>query len=168
MVLPSAQRNEAGTPSALPLGMNSNCFRSERSVRFVSLVARLLGHADRVAPSRRKSTGLMLPVPRKGAGSMAAHLAPTRVRSEHQRLDHFVADAAWSDVAVLAAVRGRVPEAVVAHSGVPDALLIDDTGPPKQGTHSLRVARQNLRAIGQAGALDWRSVQSCSPKAILV
>jgi SRSO17 transposase len=129
-------------------------------VRFVSLVARLLGHADRVAPSRRKSTGLMLPVPRKGAGSMAAHLAPTRVRSEHQRLDHFVADAAWSDVAVLAAVRGRVPEAVVAHSGVPDALLIDDTGPPKQGTHSLRVARQTC---GQSGKQARRTGGRSNP-----
>jgi SRSO17 transposase len=44
-------------------------------------------------------------VRRKSVEPMAAHLAPTRVRSEHQRLHHFVADAAWDDAAVLAAVR---------------------------------------------------------------
>jgi len=68
---------------------------------------------------------------------MAAHLAPTRVRSEHQRLHHFVADAAWSDYAVLAAVRDYVLEQVVARAGRPEALLIDDSGFPKQGRHSV-------------------------------
>jgi SRSO17 transposase len=91
----------------------------------------------------------MLPVQRKSVEPMAAHLAPTRVRSEHQRLHHFVADAAWSDAAVLAAVRDYVLETVVPHAGEPEALLIDDTGVPKQGTHSAGVARQYCGQLGK-------------------
>ena len=77
---------------------------TERFKQYVSLIAQQLGHADRVEPFRGYCTGLLLPVQRKSVEPMAAHLAPTRVRSEHQRLHHFVADAAWSDDAVLSAV----------------------------------------------------------------
>jgi SRSO17 transposase len=117
--------------------------------QYVSLIAQQLGHADRVEPFRGYCTGLMLPVQRKSVEPMAAHLAPTRVRSEHQRLHHFVADAAWSDAAVLTAVRDYVLEAVVPHAGEPEALLIDDTGFPKQGTHSVGVARQYCGQLGK-------------------
>ena len=117
--------------------------------QYVSLIAQQLGHADRVEPFRGYCTGLMLPVQRKSVEPMAAHLAPTRVRSEHQRLHHFVADASWSDDAVLAAVRDYVLEAVVPRAGEAEALLIDDTGFPKQGTHSVGVARQYCGQLGK-------------------
>ena len=117
--------------------------------QYVSLIAQQLGHADRVEPFRGYCTGLMLPVQRKSVEPMAAHLAPTRVRSEHQRLHHFVADASWSDDAVLAAVRDYVLKAVVPHAGEAEALLIDDTGFPKQGTHSVGVARQYCGQLGK-------------------
>ena len=117
--------------------------------QYVSLIAQQLGHADRVEPFRGYCTGLMLPVQRKSVEPMAAQLAPTRVRSEHQRLHHFVADAAWPDDAVLAAVRDYVLEAVVPRAGAPEALLIDDTGFPKQGTHSVGVARQYCGQLGK-------------------
>jgi SRSO17 transposase len=117
--------------------------------QFVSLIAQQLGHSDRVEPFRGYCTGLLLPVKRKSVEPMAAQLAPTRVRSEHQRLHHFVADAAWSDSAVLAAVRDYVLENVVPRVGAPEALLIDDTGFPKQGTHSVGVARQYCGQLGK-------------------
>ena len=122
---------------------------TERFEHYVSLIAQQLGHADRVEPFRGYCTGLLLPVQRKSVEPMAAHLAPTRVRSEHQRLHHFVADAAWSDDAVLAAVRDYVLEEVVPRAGEPEALLIDDTGFPKQGTHSVGVARQYCGQLGK-------------------
>jgi SRSO17 transposase len=122
---------------------------TERFEQYVSLIAQQLGHADRVEPFRGYCTGLMLPVHRKSVEPMAAHLAPTRVRSEHQRLHHFVADAAWSDDAVLTAVRDYVLEKVAPRSGKPEALLIDDTGFPKQGTHSVGVARQYCGQLGK-------------------
>jgi hypothetical protein len=104
---------------------------TERFEDYVSLIAQQLGHADRVEPFRGYCTGLLLPVKRKSVEPMAAQLAPLRVRSEHQRLHHFVADAAWSDTAVLAAVRDYVLERVGARAGMPEALLIDDTGRSK-------------------------------------
>src|SRR6266545_853073 len=122
---------------------------TERFEQFVSLISQQLGHADRVDPFRGYCTGLLLPVQRKSVEPMAAHLAPTRVRSEHQRLHHFVADAAWSDDAVLAAVSDYVLEQVVARAGKPEALLIDDTGFPKQGRHSVGVTRQYCGQLGK-------------------
>jgi SRSO17 transposase len=121
----------------------------ERFERYVSLIAQQLGHADRVEPFRGYCSGLLLPVQRKSVEPMAAHLAPTRVRSEHQRLHHFVADATWSDDAVLAAVRDYVLKQVAPRAGKPEALLIDDTGFPKQGTHSVGVARQYCGQLGK-------------------
>ena len=47
---------------------------------YVSLIAKRLGHADRIEPFRGYCTGLLLPVPRKSVEPMAAQLAPTRVR----------------------------------------------------------------------------------------
>ncbi len=96
----------------------------ERFEHYVSLIAQQLGHADRVESFRGSCTGLLLPVQRKSVEPMAAHLAPTRVRSEHQRLHHFVADAAWSDDAVLGAVGDYVLEHVVRRAGAPEALCI--------------------------------------------
>lgn len=73
---------------------------------------------------------------------MAARVAPTEVRSAHQRVHHFVADAAWPDAAVLGAVRDHVLRAAAKRAGVPEVRIIDDTGFPKQGKHSVGVARQ--------------------------
>jgi SRSO17 transposase len=123
--------------------------RTQRFEEYVSLIAEQLGHADRVAPFRGYCTGLLLPVARKSVEPMAAHLTPQNVRSEHQRLHHFVADAAWSDEAVLSAVRAQVLARVSPRAGAPEALLVDDTGIPKQGRHSVGVARQYCGQLGK-------------------
>ncbi|MCB1632003.1 MAG: transposase, partial [Pseudomonadales bacterium] len=60
-------------------------------------MASVLGHADRREPFRHYCTGLLLPGERKSVEPMAAQVAPDRVRSKHQSLHHFVADAPWSD-----------------------------------------------------------------------
>lgn len=122
---------------------------SKRFEEYVSLMAQSLGHADRVEPFRGYCTGLMLPVKRKSVEPMAAHLSPDRVRSEHQRLHHFVADAPWSDQAVLDTVRSYVLERISRRAGSPEALIIDDTGFPKKGKHSVGVARQYCGQLGK-------------------
>ena len=123
--------------------------RTQRFEDYVSLIAKQLKHADRVGPFRGYCTGLLLPGERKSVEPMAARLRPRQVRSEHQRLHHFVADAPWSDAAVLGAVRSHVLDEIKAHAGAPEVLLIDDTGYPKQGTHSVGVARQYCGQLGK-------------------
>jgi len=122
---------------------------TERFENYVSRIAETLGHADRVEPFRGYCTGLLLPVKRKSVEPMAAHLAPSRVRSEHQRLHHFVADAPWSDEAVLDAVRTYALEQVRPRAGTPEVVIIDDTGFPKKGQHSVGVARQYCGQLGK-------------------
>jgi SRSO17 transposase len=129
---------------------------SDRFDEYVSLMTQSVEHADRVEPFRGYCTGLMLPVGRKSVEPMAAHLSPDRVRSEHQRLHHFVADAPWSDQAVLDTVRSYALERIGRCAGPPEALIIDDSGFPKKGKHSVEVARQYCGQLGKTTA-RWPS-----------
>ena len=92
--------------------------------------------------------GLLLPGERKSVEPMAARLAPDNVRRTHQSLHHFVADAPWSDQEMLAQVRREVLPAMQKHGPVV-AWIVDDTGFPKQGKHSVGVARQYCGQIGK-------------------
>src|SRR3954453_13686864 len=77
-------------------------------------------------------------------------LDPGHVRAKHQSLHHVVAQADWDDAAMLAAVRAQVLPAIERHGPVA-YWIIDDSGFPKQGTHSVGVARQ---CCGQLGKQD--------------
>ncbi len=92
--------------------------------------------------------GLMLPIERKSVEPMAARLAPGNVRQMHQSLHHVVADAAWSDDAVLRQVRRKVLPAITRKHSLA-AWIVDDTGFPKKGTHSVGVARQYCGQLGK-------------------
>ncbi|PWC81097.1 DDE endonuclease [Azospirillum sp. TSH100] len=119
--------------------------------RFTAYVERLavaLGHADRAAPFRAYCTGLMLPGERKSVEPMAARVDPGRVGAAHQSLHHFVAKAAWDDRAVLDAVRDLVLPALL-EGGPLRFWIVDDTGMPKKGRHSVGVARQYCGQIGK-------------------
>ena len=63
-------------------------------------------------------------------------------------MHHFVARADWSDEAMLAAVRATVLPAIMRHGGL-RAWIIDDTGLPKKGVHSVGVARQYCGQLGK-------------------
>ena len=79
---------------------------------------------------------------------MAARLAPENVRRTHQSLHHLVADAPWDDEGMLAQVREQVLPAMQKNGAVV-AWMVDDTGFPKQGKHSVGVARQYCGQIGK-------------------
>ena len=66
----------------------------------------------------------------------------------HQSLHHFVAKSDWSDDAVLAAVRAQVLPIIERRRAI-RALIIDDTGMPKKGKHSVGVARQYCGQLGK-------------------
>jgi SRSO17 transposase len=119
-----------------------------RFAAYVERLAAALGHADRVAPLKAYCTGLLLPGERKSVEPMAARVEPGRVQAAHQSLHHFVAKADWSDEAVLALVRAQALPALE-RQGPIRAWIVDDTGFPKKGRHSVGVARQYCGQLGK-------------------
>ncbi|MBV9506199.1 MAG: transposase [Acidobacteriia bacterium] len=106
------------------------------------------GHADRHSPLKNYCAGLLLPGERKSIEPMAARLDPDNVRRMHQSLHHLVADAPWSDEEMLRQVRQQVLPGMQ-KDGPVLAWIVDDTGFPKQGRHSVGVARQYCGQIGK-------------------
>lgn len=115
--------------------------------QYLDRLADVLGHADRRAGLRDYCRALMLPIQRKSIEPLAAHIEPHRVRAKHQALHHFVAKSAWSDAAVLRQVRAVVQPVLALEQG--NYWIIDDSGLPKQGRHSVGVARQYCGQLGK-------------------
>lgn len=120
----------------------------ERFARYIDLLIAEIGHADRAEPLRAYTTGLMLPGQRKSVEPMAARIDPRNVRKKHQSMHHFVAEAPWNDEAVLAAARTYALAAML-DQGPIRAAIVDDTGIPKKGSHSVGVARQYCGQLGK-------------------
>jgi len=119
-----------------------------RFAAYVEGLVQVIGHADRAGPLKDYCLGLLLPGERKSVEPMAAVTAPARVAAQHQSLLHFVGKAPWSDEAILAQVRVLVEPALERH-GLVEAWIIDDTGMPKKGRHSVGVARQYCGQLGK-------------------
>jgi SRSO17 transposase len=122
--------------------------QQQRLAAYLDSLARAAGHADRTAPLESYCTGLLLPGERKSVEPMAARLAPGDVRRVHQSLHHFVANAPWTDEALLETVRQYVLP-VMERKGAVVAWIVDDTGFPKKGTHSVGVVRQYCGQVGK-------------------
>lgn len=122
--------------------------QQQRFAAYLDSLARAAGHADRVIPLRSYCTGLLLPGERKSIEPLAARLAPHDVRRVHQSLHHFVANAPWSDEALLERVRHSVLP-MMKRNGPVVAWIVDDTGFPKKGTHSVGVVRQYCGQVGK-------------------
>src|SRR3954452_16087464 len=112
----------------------------ERVDDYVGRLGDGLGHADPGGALRSFAPGLLLPGEGKSVEPMAARVDPGRVGAAHQSLHHFVANAAWDDAALLAAVRAHALPAVLGRGPV-RAWIVDDTGLPKKGRLSVGVAR---------------------------
>jgi SRSO17 transposase len=126
---------------------NSDATES-RFAAYVEGLVGVIGHADRSGPLRDYCTGLMLPCERKSVEPMAARTAPARASAQHQKLLHFVGVAAWSDEKVLARVRAMVLPTIESNGAI-EAWIVDDTGFPKKGKHSVGVARQYCGQLGK-------------------
>src|SRR5450432_1553934 len=122
--------------------------QEKRFAAYMQGLANAAGHADRHTPVKNYCMGLLLPGERKSVEPMAARLAPDNVRRMHQSLHHLVADAPWNDEGMLAEVRRSVLPTMQKH-GPAVAWIVDDTGFPKQGKHSVGVARQYCGQIGK-------------------
>jgi SRSO17 transposase len=115
---------------------------------YVEEIARIIGHADRAGPLHDYCVGLIMPSERKSVEPMAAITAPGRVAAQHQSLLHFIGQSPWSDADVLSKVREMVLPAVERPEPI-KVWIIDDTGIPKQGKHSVGVAPQYCGQLGR-------------------
>jgi SRSO17 transposase len=92
--------------------------------------------------------GLLLPGERKSIEPMAARLDSKNVQPVRQSLHHLVAKAPWSDEILLDEVRRQVLPAMQKQGPVV-AWIVDDTGFPKKGKHSVGVTRQYCGQVGK-------------------
>ena len=79
---------------------------------------------------------------------MAARLDPDQVGRMHQSLHHLVADAPWDDELLLDRALDTVLPSML-RQGPVVAWVVDDTGFPKKGQHSVGVARQYCGQLGK-------------------
>jgi SRSO17 transposase len=122
--------------------------QEQRFAAYIEGLAEAAGHADRNVPLKNYCTGLLLPGERKSVEPMAARLTGDNVRRMHQSLHHVVADAPWSDEAVLDRCLDFVIPAMLRRDPVV-AWVVDDTGFPKKGRESVGVARQYCGQVGK-------------------
>jgi SRSO17 transposase len=130
------------------MGRRAAATCEERLESYIDGLASVIGHADRVKPLHDYCVGLMLPVERKSVEPMAAKTAPARTSAQHQSLLHFVGQGQWSDEKVLAKVLDQVLPGIERHGAI-RAWIFDDTSFPKQGRHSVGVARQYCGQLGK-------------------
>ena len=97
------------------------------------------GHIAQRGAFRRYLLGILSDSPRK---SMSAMLVRVSEAGSYQALQHFITDAPWSPDGIWRRLRQLVP----AREGV---LIFDGTSFPKQGAHSVGVARQYCGALGK-------------------
>jgi SRSO17 transposase len=103
-------------------------------------------------PERRRAmgayiTGLLLDGERKSVQPMAARLVDeaSEVEAMRQRLQQAVCVSPWSD----AELGSRLAQRVDRELPAVEAFVVDDTGFPKKGTHSVGVARQYSGTLGR-------------------
>jgi len=121
---------------------------AERFSAYLGELASVIGHAARVGPLRDYCSGLLLPCARKSVEPIAAATAPHATGAQHQSLLHFLAKGEWSDAKVLGKVRELVLPQIERHGPI-EAWIIDDTGFPKHGPHSVGVSHQYCGELGK-------------------
>ena len=129
--------------------------------RLLDFTAEMLGglaRKDQRAAGELYVRGLLTDGQRKSMQPMAERLGV-----DHQRLQQFITSSTWD----YAAVRRNVARWFAAEQPV-DALVIDDTGFPKDGTASPCVARQYSGTLGKTGELPDRGERAPGERARLV
>lgn len=114
---------------------------------YLSSLTDVLGRSDRRASAMWYVTGLLLDGDRKSLAPMAARLVEDQHTAEamRQRLQECVVISPWSDDDL----RERLARKVVKELPTLTALVIDDTGFPKKGIHSVGVQRQYSGTLGR-------------------
>src|ERR671916_894818 len=125
----------------------------------------LFGRRDQLKQGRVYLHGLLLDGGRKPIEPLSRRVPG----GNEQALQQFVNQSPWDPAPVLAAYRARMAAAFARDDGV---IVIDDTGFPKQGKHSVGVARQYSGTLGKrancqvAPSLHYASARGDYPLAL--
>jgi len=114
---------------------------------FLDDVVGTLGNARRRRWCETYVRGVLLDGHRKSIEPMAARLRSIEQGEEdyEQALQQFINQSPWDEQAVLASLQTWIAR----RFGTDGFLILDDTGFPKQGTHSVGVARQYTGTLGK-------------------
>jgi SRSO17 transposase len=114
---------------------------------FVDELFEGLGRRERLENLGHYMTGLLLDGDRKSIEPIAARLVDrgTEIEGMRQRLQQAVSVAAWSERELFDRLARKVDGEL---PGI-EALVIDDTGFPKKGSHSVGVQRQYSGTLGR-------------------
>jgi SRSO17 transposase len=117
---------------------------------FLDDVVGTLGHPRRRHWCDAYLRGVLLDGHRKSVEPMAARLKAIEQGAEdyEQALQQFLNQSPWDEQDVLASLHAWVAR----RFGTAGALIIDDTGFPKQGQHSVGVARQYTGTLGKVAS----------------
>jgi SRSO17 transposase len=123
--------------------------RADLAVFLDELLPDRLGNVTRRRWAEVYLRGLLLDGHRKSVEPMAQRLRATDGSASDyaQALQQFLNQSPWDD----RPVRDRLARRVAAAVGTDGFVIVDDTGFPKQGTHSVGVARQYSGTLGKVG-----------------
>jgi len=127
---------------------------------FLKPLLPLLGRAERRRWGAFYVQGLLLETGRKTAAGLAARLG-----GNVQAVQQFVNQSPWD----WRAVRRALAQEMVRQSACRGAWILDDTGFPKKGVHSVGVARQYSGTMGKIGncqvavSLNFATADGCFP-----
>ena len=130
------------------MGLDTIAEGVDRFEAYLTGLRSAIGHARRTAPLHDYCLGLLAAEGRKSVEPMAATTAPAKVSAQHQKMLHFVSNSPWSDQAVLTKTREMVLPEIERHGPI-KVWIIDDTGFPKQGEHSVGVKHQYCGQLGK-------------------
>jgi len=127
-----------------------NSAAQARLESYFDRIGALLGRRERRESFAIYAMGLLGDAERKSIEPMACRscVDPEKADAAHQRLQHFVNDAPWSDREVRREAARYAIEALTSRESV-DSWIIDDTGFLKQGSHSVGVQRQYTGTAGK-------------------
>lgn len=127
---------------------------------FLEPLLLMLGRSERRRWGSLYVQGLLLEGGRKNAAGMAA-----RYGGDVQALQQFINQSPWDWLAIRRSLAGQM----MAAASPGGAWIVDDTGFPKKGKHSVGVGRQYSGTLGKVGncqvavSLNYATADGCFP-----
>ena len=119
---------------------------------YFAKIGQSLGDKRQRASFAAYALGILGDGERKSCEPIAARYAadPEEAKRAHERLLHFLSRGSWDDRAVRLVAARHAIEAIEERAPI-TTWIVDDTGFPKQGKHSVGVQRQYTGTLGKVG-----------------